>query len=141
MDKEARVEIKNLIAPEKETAFIGLIPEQRIFEQFIAKFPNFNKEYKEIYRAKYGLDKCLFDSFKFLISYAETTEVKFKNNETKNKNKEKTTLYSKIIETLIEWLCSYHKVLSIQLAAKEALKRGGILVYGVLGPAQLKPRF
>lgn len=116
LDKQARVVIKDDIAPEKETTFLSFIPAQNIVYQHVAKYPSFKGTYQEkrsINTIKYGLNEVLYNSFKYFII----------------NSKPESTLRDLIIELLSEWLASYHEVLLIEIAKEEARQSGGILVY------------
>ncbi|WP_028387855.1 ankyrin repeat domain-containing protein [Legionella fairfieldensis] len=101
------------IIPERESCFPSYLPEQRVFYKHIAKYPSFKEEYKTSFLHKYGLSKELYNKFKSKLKNARphTSEMKqFK-------------------KLLGEWLCSYHEVKLIDIARKEAEKRGGVLIY------------
>ena len=114
MDRKGQVSLRDRVAPEKESSFISFVPEDKIFYQYVAKYPSFNGEYKRIYEIKYGLDLELYRSFQYLIQISEP----------------ESKLRESIIDLLSEWLCSYHEVLLLQIAQDEAKKRkNGVLIY------------
>lgn len=112
-DRQARVSIADLISPEKELSFLGFMPGDRIFHQFVAKFPSFKGAWKYIYKIKYGIDKETYEAFQYLINVT-SPESDFRNA---------------LMDLLAEWLCAYHEVLLVEIAKEEALCRGGILAY------------
>lgn len=113
MDRWAQVSIGDQISPEKELSFLAFLPGDRIFYQFVAKFPSFNGAWKNIYKIKYGLDRNTYEAFQYLISIT-LPETPFRND---------------VITLLSEWLCSYHEVLLIELARDQAKSCGAILAY------------
>ena len=121
-DRQARVSIGDQISPEKELSFLGFMPSDRVFHQFVAKFPSFNGPWKNIYKFKYGLDKETYEAFQHLINVTQP--------ETKETSAtKKTTQRDRVINLLAEWLCAYHEVLLIDIAKEEAIRRDGILAY------------
>lgn len=113
LDRRAQVSIGDLIASEKELSYLGYLPADRIVYQYVAKFPSFQGEWKEIFQIKYGLDRTLYDAFKRFI---QITEIDSKEREA-------------IIDLLSEWLCAYHEVQLLEIAKQEAQTRGAILAY------------
>lgn len=112
-DKQARIALKDLVSPEKELSFTSFLPGDRVFDQFIVKYPSFKGKYKSIYEIKYGLDQTTYEAFQYLI---QITEIE-------------SDARREVIKLLAEWLCSFHEVLLIEKGRQECLKRGGILVY------------
>lgn len=113
MDRSARITLLRDIGPEKESSFAGLIEEGCVFYEMVAKFPSLQEAYSRIKEIKYGLDYDLYTSFQFLIRLSQPN----------------SDLRNLVVDLLSEWLCSYHEVTLIEIARKEAEKRGGILVY------------
>lgn len=113
LNQQGRVNIDNLIIAERESSFPGFIPENRVIDQHIAKYPSFKKQYKQIYLYKYGLDEELYNKLKSLFDKAKphTDEMKY------------------FKQVLGGWLCSYHEVRLIEIAKQEALNRNGFLIY------------
>ncbi len=101
------------IAYEKETSFLVFIPEGKVFHQFVNKFPSFKGPYKQIYQSKYGLNQSLYESFQYLLLISDPD----------------TMLRDKIVELLTEWLCAYHEVHLLEMAAAQARKLNRVLVY------------
>lgn len=120
LDKAGRVEIDMRVAPEKETAYWGELPAEKVCYQYVVKYPSFKGEYKKIYEIKYGLDQALYESFQFLIKNTVPTM----DTSTSAKDNRR-----QVIDLLSEWLCAYHEVLLIKIAKKKAEKNNAVLVY------------
>jgi hypothetical protein len=102
-----------MILAEHETDFQGYLPEDRIKHVHIAKYPSFCGEYKDIYEAKYGIDRNLYYLFQKVLQ-------KFPPNSKGNK----------LMETILgEYLCSYHQVRLLDKARQLAQDQSAHLVY------------
>lgn len=123
MDREGRIQMDLRIAPEKETSFLSYMDGTEVIYHFIAKFPDFSQDYRPIDEIKYGLDKQLFDQFKYLISLSkpEILPTEFSTSESK--------LRSSLLALLGTWLCSYHSVLLTRIAFQQAQSQGGTLLF------------
>lgn len=113
LNETAKTIISEQVVPELEETFPSFIREGKTVAQHLAKFPSFEKEYKEIYLYKYGINKSTFEIFKTKIE------------ETKPHSDER-----KIVQNLLTlYLCNYHEVCLIEQAKIAAQNKGGILVY------------
>lgn len=128
LDHNGQVVIERDISPEKETSFLGLIDEGKVFDQYVIKYPSFKGPYKPIYASKYGLDKQLYQIFQRLIQLSKPSN-EFETEARNGIRQRKPGLREKTIELLGEWLCAYHEVLAIEMAALKATRQGGVLVY------------
>jgi len=63
LQRRKRINIGQVILPERESPFEGMLGPGRVKEQMTAKFPDFSKDHKEVFAEKYGLSKDLFDEF------------------------------------------------------------------------------
>lgn len=108
-----RVEIDQLIIQERETSFLGYIPENRIKFTHVAKYPSFNSDYREIHQYKYGLNKEAYQLFRQILkAHAPHTE---------------SNKYAKAL--LGEYLCAFHEVRLIEKAEQLAREQEAILIY------------
>lgn len=71
LQRQNRINIAQVILPERESPFEGMLGPGRVKEQMTAKFPNFSKAYKEVFAEKYGLSEDLFDAFKAALEDTE----------------------------------------------------------------------
>ncbi len=67
LQRQKRINIGQVILPERETPFEGYLGAGRIKHQLAAKFPDFRRPYKTVYAEKYGLSKETFDGFREAI--------------------------------------------------------------------------
>lgn len=64
LQRQLRINIAQVILPERETPFEGLLGPGRVKHRMAAKFPDLRKPYKAVYAAKYGLSRALFNAFR-----------------------------------------------------------------------------
>ena len=128
LNREGRIQLGERITPEKETAFLGYLEEDRIFYQMAAKFPSFVGEWQPIDEIKYGLNQPLYEAFKYLIrnSLPQLYENPTGRGEAGGRDND---LRWQVIRLLGLWLCLYEEALLVNLAQEEARKREGMLVY------------
>ncbi|ETO32353.1 ankyrin repeat-containing protein [Reticulomyxa filosa] len=107
-----RVSANSFITSTRETTFPGYLPAGRVKYVHIAKYPSFHRPYKKIFKAKYGLNKELYELFKKAVLKTALTPL--------NKNVE---------QLLGEWLSVYHEVKMIEWAENYAKSRNFVFVY------------
>ena len=93
MQNQRRINLGQVVIPERETQFDGMIEKDRVAKSYKAKFPDFSKGYKEVYLMKYGLTEDLFNDFSDAIRATE------------NNSDERTyveALLSKYLSTFLE---------------------------------------
>src|SRR5690606_3619387 len=115
LNRNGEVRIKNELTTiaERESCFPAYIPKNRVIHKQIVKYPSFKGVYKEIYLPKYGIDKQFYYKLKELRDKAHP-------------HSPEMTIFKKLLG---EWICSFNEVRLIDIARKEAEKRGGVLVY------------
>tara|TARA_R110000868_G_scaffold8205_3_gene42463 strand:+ start:51726 stop:54467 length:2742 start_codon:yes stop_codon:yes gene_type:complete len=124
MDREGRVALQRDIGPEKEMSFLSFIDSDDMFHQYVAKFPDFSHNHMAVHEFKYGLNKTLYDLFKFFII----------------RSSPHSASRVAITALLKEWLCAYHTILLMRQAFQEARRRGGKLIFiGEDGLLSAKP--
>lgn len=104
---------------EVETTFFGKIDSEHLIYEFQLRFPNFKKDYKCIYKEKYGMDKDLYDEFKSLLISAPFEYTPDGRSEKRDA----------VVDLLKEWLCAYYEVMAVKIAEEYAIKKGGVLTY------------
>lgn len=113
LNTSGRVEIDVLISQERETTFLGYIPDGRVKLIHHAKYPSFGDDYRSIYYYKYGLDQESYLKFQEgFRKYAPHTQG-----------------YRCLKYLLGEYLCAFHEVRLIEKAKELAKEQGAILIY------------
>lgn len=100
------------IAPELEATGFAWIPGDELVFSEVIKCPNFRSAYKTHYAEKFGLNKTLFEKFKFAIINAANDEERLQ-----------------VEQNVLEWLCHYKSVDLMNKAIELAKQRGYELIF------------
>lgn len=119
LQNEHRINISKMIIPERETQFDGMMVADRVAAQRKAKFPNFDRDYKEVNAQKYGMGREVFQAFS--NAFESTTP-----------GSDKRTYVESLLSS---YLSRYADVRSVEQAQELAQQRGARLVYRT-GPAE-----
>lgn len=111
--KHGFVRLSNLIAPERETSFLGYMPSERVVYQHKAKYPSFKGNYKSSYEEKYGIDRQMYNLIKNALREHPPHSKKRR----------------RIKAILGEYFCSYQEVRLIDIAADKAREQNAVLIY------------
>ena len=113
LQNKGRINLSQVIIPERETQFEGFVEQDRVKAKMKAKFPNFERKYLDVYAEKYGLDKELFDAFK--EAFANTTPG--------------TPQFTFIESSLSKLLAMHAELIAIKKADEAAQAENASLVY------------
>lgn len=113
LQKKKRINISQVILPEREAQFDGFIEPGRVKDQFLAKFPNFSGPYLESFEDLYGIDEALFNAFKAAFA----------------KVKPGTEAFTFLESLLSNHLAQYSELRAIDAAIEAAAGQGAFLVY------------
>ncbi len=109
------IPLNNLIAAERETSFLGYLPEDRVKLLHVSKYPSFKGRYKKIYQYKYGMSEAQYLEYKQLLISADHAP--------NTKNREK------LLQKMGTAFCDYHEIKLIREATQLAQAQGCVLVY------------
>jgi hypothetical protein len=74
MNRDAEIQVGQLIFPERETSFVASMPGEVVFS-YNAKFPDFSQVWSEAVYIKYGMSEPLYEQFKTsLLSFKPHTD-------------------------------------------------------------------
>jgi hypothetical protein len=124
MAKVGEIDVISTIRPERETSFFGYIPEGALIIQYVAKYPSFDGDYRQIYHHKYGLDEVLYNLFKKDILASPPHSDKRRS-----------------VKLLLgEWLSIYHEVRLLREIVHRVKDDGRLLLYrGLDMPFRFSP--
>lgn len=109
----AEVEIPDYIVAERETSFDAYVDKNNVIIEHVARYPSFDKLYKNNFLIKYGMDEKLYSLFQNAIKTTKRHTQEWKN-----------------LKILIgEWLCYVHEIRLIKQVQAYAKHKGGFIVY------------
>lgn len=111
--KKGLVSLGNVIIAERETSFLGYMPEDRVAYHFKAKYPSFHGSYKTIFHHKYGINKGMYDAVQNAFKTFPPHSVERKN----------------VIKSLGDYLCAFNEVRLVDKAQNLAREQNSILIY------------
>lgn len=113
LQRQNRINIAQVILPERESPFEGMLGPGRVKKQMTAKFPDFSKDYKPVFAEKYGLSEDIFDAFKTALQdTAPGTDERV------------------FVEALLSnYLAMHSEIRAIEAAMRMAGQQGAKLVY------------
>lgn len=122
MNNNKDLGIHSTIVSERETTYLAFIPEERVIEEYVARYPSFHHpDYSGFMNVRYGLDSTQYQRIKERIVRTEklTDETYPPHSE-----KRKTLNYQ-----VGEVLCAQGEPTLIESARSKAAKLGGLLIY------------
>jgi len=103
------ISVPKVIGAEYEVSFLSFVPRERIFREYVIRYPSFHKGYNPKYLAKYGLNPDIFNGFRACILNSATKE--------------------KAAEVLKTWLCLFHAIKIMHEVTNEISKNGTMLFF------------